>query len=52
MQMERNVTDNPIGKAVMEIVAGDGNAEVKRNKDGDIVILEVKKRIKKVIKTK
>lgn len=46
------MTDNLIGKAVTEIVAGGGNAEVKRNKDGDLVILEVKKRIKKVIKTK
>lgn len=50
--MGRNATDNLVGKVVMEIVTGDGNAEVKRNKDGDIVILEVEKRIKKVIKTK
>lgn len=38
------MTDEEIGKAVREIVGRGDTAEVKRNKDG-IVILEVRKKI-------
>lgn len=42
--------EEEIGKAVREIICSGNNAEVKENKDGDIIILEVRKRIKKKIK--
>lgn len=34
-------------RAIKEILSRDNTAEVKRNKDGDIIILEVRKRIVK-----
>lgn len=42
------MTDKEIGKAALEIVDRGNTAEIKRNKDG-IVILEIKR---KIIKTK
>lgn len=36
-------------KAIREILSRDNTAEVKRNKDGNVIILEVRK---KIIKTK
>ncbi len=45
------MTDRLIGETVIEIAENGNNAEVKRNKDGDIIILEVRKKIKRVIKT-
>ncbi len=43
------MTDKEIGKTVREIANRGNTAEVKRNKDG-IVILEVKKKITKMDK--
>lgn len=36
-------------KAIREILSRDNTAEVKRNKDGNVIILEVRK---KIVKTK
>lgn len=38
-----------VGKTVSDIVSRGNDAEVKRNKDGDIIILEVRKKIVKRI---
>ena len=44
-----DMVETEIGKAVREIICRGNNAEVKKNKDGDIIILEVRKMIKKKI---
>ncbi len=44
-----DMVETEIGKAVREIICRGNNAEVKKNKDGDIIILEVRKKIKKKI---
>lgn len=42
--------DAEIGRAVSEIVSRGYDAEVKRGRDGDILVLEVRKKIVKRIK--
>jgi len=42
--------DAEIGRAVSEIVSRGNDAEVKRGRDGDILVLEVRKKIIKRIK--
>lgn len=39
-------------KTIREILSRGNNAEVKQNKNGDIIIMEVAKKIKKVVKEK
>lgn len=39
-------------KTILEILSRGNNAEVKQNKNGDITIMEVAKKIKKVVKEK
>mgnify|MGYP006894171353 CR=1 FL=1 len=41
------MTEEQIGKTVKDILSHDNTAEVKRNGNGDIIILEVKKKIAK-----
>lgn len=43
------IKNEAVGEAVREIVSHGNDAEVKRNKDGDIIILEVRKKIIKRI---
>jgi len=42
--------DAEIGRAVSEIVSRGNDAEVKQGRDGDILVLEVRKKIVKRIK--
>lgn len=42
--------DAKIGRAVSEIVSRGNDAEVKRGRDGDILVLEVRKKIVKRIR--
>lgn len=42
--------DAEIGRAVSEIVSRGNDAEVKRSRDGDILVLEVRKKIVKRIR--
>lgn len=43
------IKNEAVGKVVREIVSRGNDAEVKQNKDGDIIILEVRKKIVKRI---
>lgn len=39
------MTDEQLSKTVREILSRDNTAEIKKNGDGNIIILEVKKKI-------
>lgn len=44
------MTDEEIGKMIRSITASGANAEAKQDKEGNIIILEVKKKIYKTSK--